>query len=110
MAMLVLVVPPFVAWLPRLVGARWPHLLNVPNREYWLALERRAGTLAGVVARTELLAGVLVAMFCFVHWLVLRANAAASPRLDEALFLYGIGAFIAFLIGWIVAFYARFRR
>jgi hypothetical protein len=110
MYVFVTVVPMFVALLPKLVGRRWPHLLNIPNRDYWLAPERRPGTLAAVESRTTLLAGAMIVFVCYVHWLVVQANAAMPRRLDAAQFIVGLGVFAVFIISWIVAFYARFRR
>ena len=110
MGFLVGVVPLFVAFLPALIGARWPQLLNIPNRDYWLAPERRAQTLASVESRTMLLAAVMIAFMCFTHWLVLEANAAVPMRLAGIPLVIGVGAFLAFVIGWIVALRTRFRR
>ncbi len=110
MGFLVGVVPLFVAFLPTLIGRRWPQLLNIPNRDYWLAPERRADTLASVGSRTMLLAAVMIAFMCFTHWLVLEANAAVPMQLAGTPLLIGVGAFAIFVIGWIVALRTRFRR
>lgn len=103
-------VPLVVAFLPALIGRRWPQLLNIPNREYWLAPERRADTLASVESRTMLLAAVMIAFMCFTHWLVLEANAAVPMQLAGTPLVIGVGAFAIFVIGWIVALRTRFRR
>jgi hypothetical protein len=110
MAFLAVVVPLLVAGLPVWVARRWPMLLNIPNRDYWLAPERSAETLASLRARTALLAIAMIALIGFVHLLVLRANAGDEPELDQQMLLIGLGSFIAFMIGWIVALYRRFRR
>jgi hypothetical protein len=110
MGFLVSFVPLLVAFLPALIGSRWPQLLNIPNRDYWLAPERRAVALASVGSRTMLLAAVMIVFMCFSHWLVLEANAAAPMKLAETPLFIGVVAFAAFVIGWIVALRARFRR
>lgn len=110
MVWLVSAVPLLVAFLPQFIGARWPQLLNIPNREYWLAAERRPDTLASVAARTLLLAAVMILFLCFTHWLVVEANASPARRLSGAPLLAALGAFVAFMIGWIAAFRRRFRR
>jgi hypothetical protein len=103
-------VPLLVAFLPQVIGTRWPRLLNIPNRDYWIAAERRADTLASVASRTTLLAAVMILFLCFTHWLLLEANATPARRLAGGPFLAALAAFVAFMIGWIVAFRARFRR
>ncbi len=110
MGFLVGVVPLFVAFLPALIGARWPHLLNIPNRDYWLEPERHPQTLASVGSRTRLLAAVMIVFMCFTHWLVLEANAAVPMKLAGTPLVIGVGVFLAFVIGWIVALRTRFRR
>jgi hypothetical protein len=110
MVWLVSAVPLLVAFLPPFIGTRWPRLLNVPHRGHWIEPERRAGTLAAVAARTTLLAAVMIVFLCYMHWLVVEANAAPASRLAEGPFLAGLGAFVAFTIGWVAAFRARFRR
>lgn len=110
MAFLVIVVPLLVAGLPVWVSRRWPMLLNIPNREYWLAPERSADTLASLRARTAFLAIAMILLISFVHLLVMRANAGDEPELDQQLLLIGLGAFLTLMIGWIVSLYRRFRR
>jgi len=85
-------------------------LLNIPNREYWLAPERSADTLASLRARTAFLAIAMILLISFVHLLVMRANAGDEPELDQQLLLIGLGAFLTLMIGWIVSLYRRFRR
>jgi hypothetical protein len=92
-----------------LIGRRWPQLLNIPNRDHWIAPERRTDTLAAIESRMQLLAAAMIAFICFVHWLVMRANAINPPRLDESLFFVGLGSFAVFIIGWIIAFRRRFH-
>lgn len=110
MAFLVIVVPLLVAGLPIWVSRRWPMLLNIPNRDYWLAPERSADTLASLRARTAFLALAMILLISFVHLLVMRANAGDEPELDQRLLLIGLGTFIALVIGWIVSLFRRFRR
>lgn len=109
MTFMILFVPFMIAVLPRLIGARWPQLLNIPNRGYWLAPERRAATLVSVYSLTTLPAAATIGLMCFVHWLVMDAHKSASPQLDSRLLWAGLLLFVGFTIGWIVAFYVRFR-
>lgn len=84
--------------------------INLPNRDYWLAPERRAATVAYL--RTGLLwfGVLLLAFLCYVHWLVVLANGQQPPRLDNAWFIGGLVSFLAALLIWLKAFLGRFRR
>lgn len=110
MAFMIVFVPFMIAGLPRLIGRRWPRLLNIPNREHWIAPERLSEALGTVYRLTAWPAAVTIALMVYVHWLVMDAHAADPPRLDSRLLLVGIAAFVAFTIAWTVAFYVRFRR
>ncbi len=110
MGMLMILIPLMIAGLPAVLARRWPQLLNIPNREYWLVPERMESTIASLRVRTVLLAVATIGLQCFVHRLVLSANAADSPELDQRTLLIGLGAFAAFMIAWLVALYVRFRR
>lgn len=109
MVVLVVVVPLLVAGLPVLFARRWPTLLNIPNREHWLAPERIDATLASLQARTALLACATILLMCFVHLLVLSANAGERPELDQGSLLGGIGIFAVFMLAWIVSLWRRFK-
>lgn len=92
--------------------ARWlpSRLVNLPDRDHWLAPERRAETLAAVELRMTVFACALAVFLAWVHWLVVEANAARPPRLDEESFIAALVVFVAFSLGWSAAFYLRFRR
>jgi len=87
-------------------GAR----INLPNRDYWLAPERRDATiqyLRNWMARFAMLLALLV---CFVHWLVVRANAMpASPHLSNSAFYGALVVFGTLMVLWIRGLFVRFR-
>src|SRR5215831_2373067 len=87
-----------------------PRFINLPHRAYWLAPERLAETLAFLQAQSTYLAALLAVFLCFVHWLVVRANAVQPPRLPGPLFVTGLVLFLLALAVWIGAFLVHFRR
>ncbi len=93
-------------WLIGTPGAR----INVPNRDYWLAPERRTESVArlrGVMLRIGyLLTGILV----YVHWLVVEANAVTPPRLDNTWFLAGLAVFLLGTLGSVLGLVLHFAR
>jgi hypothetical protein len=105
------VVVPFVlvallAWLPH----AFPRAVNLPNRAYWLAEERRDATLASLSAFAWTFGALLVLLIAGLHWAVVEANASRPPVLAESAvdaLLAGFGLSIGV---WILAWYLRFRR
>jgi uncharacterized membrane protein len=110
MAMLVLLIPLLIVGLPAFLARRWPRLLNIPHREYWLAPERIDATLSTLRKWTAVVAVATIGLQCFVHRLVLSANAADDPELDQRALLIGLGVFAAFMLASIVVLHRRFRR
>jgi hypothetical protein len=101
-----LVVAGIVGWIPRL----FPKLVNVPNRDYWLAPERRAATLESLALSGIALGALLSTFMGGVHWLILKANAVVPPRLPANAFWTLMVAFLVLLTVWIGALWTRFRN
>jgi hypothetical protein len=106
----------FVLGLPALVvTALWHAMgspgarINLPNRDYWLAPERRDETVSWLRGHMVGFGYVLVLFLCYVHWLVVRANALQPPRLASSWMSVGLVAFVAFTLGWIRRLMRRFR-
>lgn len=107
----------FVVLLPWLVNFALERILaspsariNLPNREHWLSDAQRSQTI-GFLLRHMRYFGLLLAVFlCGVHWLVVSANAAVPPALDNTRFSVFLGAYLLALVAWIIALRRRFRR
>jgi len=83
--------------------------INLPNRDYWLAPERRAETLSHLRAQLARFSAVLLAFLCYVHWLVVRANGIRPPRLSPPWINAGLVGFALFAIVWTRMLLRRFR-
>ncbi|MBS0291929.1 MAG: DUF1648 domain-containing protein [Proteobacteria bacterium] len=93
-------------WLARLPDV----FINLPNKSYWLAPERRAQTLAALATHLERFSWALALFLCYLHWLIVRGQAHPVPHLAQGLFLIGLLAFLGFVAVWLVLLYRRFRR
>ncbi|MDA8140963.1 MAG: hypothetical protein M0036_20130 [Desulfobacteraceae bacterium] len=84
--------------------------INVPNRDYWLAPERRAETVSHL--RTSLLwFGVLLLSFlCYAHWQVVLANGRQPAKLANSWFIGGLVVFLALMLLWLKALLGHFRQ
>jgi uncharacterized membrane protein len=92
---------------PLLVERLPPSLINLPNKEYWLAPERRAETLATFGKWMEWFGSGLIGFFTYVYELVFDAN-IEHRGLSEGPFLIGLVLFMGFALGWSIAFLRRF--
>jgi serine/threonine-protein kinase len=75
--------------------------INLPNRDYWLAPERRKETF-GFFSRQFV--WLSCAMICFVsamHFLVVHANGVPAPRLPGSWVFAAVVCFILAVLVWI---------
>ena len=110
MLALVVAVPGLVAASALLVRVLPPQLVNLPNKRYWLSPERRAESLEALASLSRRFAAALAVFLCFVHWLVVRANAVQPPKLQETWLFGGLAVFGAATLLWIFSLYRRFGR
>jgi hypothetical protein len=110
-ALFVCVAPALAIVFPVTLALRNPSArINLPNGDYWLAPERRAETVAFIRTQMMRFGTALLVFFCYVHWLVVKANESSPPRLAGASFVSAVAVFLGFLLVWIAIHYTRFRR
>ena len=107
-----IVLPVIVTALVGLLPRAWPGLafVNLPNRDYWFAAERRDASLAHLGRHACWLGCLMVLMADGVHALVLRAHDTNPPQLPTLPFLALLTAFLLAVGAWIVVLYRRFHR
>lgn len=96
-----------ISWLIRRMAGRG---INVPNRDYWLAPERRETTVAHVAHSLE---GYGLATYGFLLWthqLTISANLSVPPSMPAAPFWAGLGAFMLFSLVWTIRLITRFSN
>lgn len=106
----VIVVPSLLAASSLVVRLLPPQFVNLPNKRYWLAPERRAASLDALAGLGTRFATALAVFLGYVHGLVVRAHAVQPPRLSESWFFAGLTLFaVATLVG-LVSLFRRFGR
>ncbi|MEO8925173.1 MAG: hypothetical protein ABI330_20500 [Caldimonas sp.] len=110
MLAVVLLVPALLYSLGWLASRLPVQFVNLPNRQYWLAPERRAATLVRLERFGVWAAYATLGLLCVLHWLVVQANAQRPPHLEQSPFV-GLMAvyFLALFVG-MVAVLGRFFR
>jgi uncharacterized membrane protein len=107
----VIVVATIVSFaVPRLITAMPASAINLPNKEFWLSPERREETFLFLRAQMAWFGCALLAFLLFVMELVFRANLLTPPRLNNAVFVPALLAFVAFSVMWTIRLVLRFSR
>ena len=81
--------------VPRIIAAMPVALINLPHKEFWLAPERRDGTLAYIRRWSAWFGCALLAFLLFVMELAFRANLHTPPQFNNAAFVPALLAFVA---------------
>ena len=104
--LLVVVIFAFVGLLFRAVPT---HLVNLPNRDYWLAPERRASTIEFMTHQMEWFGVGTMILLVSVLWLAMEANLTPDPTLDPSTMWWLLGAYFVFSALWLIHFVGKFR-
>jgi Domain of unknown function (DUF1648) len=110
MLVLVLAVPPLIFFAGRLASRLPMQFVNLPNKQYWLAPERRAATLASLGNFGAWVAYATLGVLCFTHWFVVHANLEHPPRLEQAPFIAVLAVFFLTLFAGMLVVLRRFFR
>ena len=84
-------------------------LINLPNKDYWLASERRASSFAFLQAQMTWFGVATAALLLAMMQLVFQANLSPVTRLGNTAWLYLI-LYLAYTAVWTVGLIRRFGR
>jgi uncharacterized membrane protein len=85
-------------------------LINMPNKDYWLAPERRERTFERMGGFVEGLAAMALFLLDAQLYLALQAASAPAPALSVGPLWGTIALFVAGSVAWFVAVNRGFRR
>jgi uncharacterized membrane protein len=97
------------AWLPRWSGARGRTRMNVPNRDYWLAPQRREQTMEFFCRQMMLLGIVHLLLAVFTLQLAILANLQQEPRLHGSM-PWALGCYFLLVSLWVIHLVLHFCR
>jgi uncharacterized membrane protein len=83
---------------------------NLPNRDYWLAPERRTQTIAAISRQLIWMGCLMVVFLAGVYWLTIEANRLTPPHLPMNLFWPLVLGFLAATGVWTTLFLLRFKK
>lgn len=90
--------------------SRFPNSLNIPNRGYWMAPERRAFTLRWIQQKMQALGVFMLVFVGLMMQATFQANLVSPAHLDMGKFMTGLGVWVALVLLWSFTFVGRFRR
>ena len=94
--------------IPSLLRATPVSLINLPNKNYWLAPERREATLDRLASYFDVFASTTVLLLIVVFELASLASRGGS--LDSNYFLPALVSYLVFSAGWTVALMRTFAN
>ncbi|HEY1015398.1 MAG TPA: DUF1648 domain-containing protein [Herpetosiphonaceae bacterium] len=97
------------AGLPPLFGRMPDWMINLPNKDYWLAPERRAQTMALFASQMRWFGVATLAELILVFQLVISANLPGSAGFPVGLAGLAFVAFLAFVFVWTVRMLLAWR-
>ncbi len=102
--------PVFILALAAVITRLGGKGLNIPHRDYWLAPERRAQTLAAMQRMLVWFSCLLVGFFTLIHHSILLANAQTPVRLSSDNLWMVLAPFVTAIGTWAVMFIRPFMR
>jgi uncharacterized membrane protein len=110
MVALIAALPVLIVYLPNRLIMGASDKINLPNRDYWLAPERRQETIEYMCRVSFRFGYLLVGFLAYVHWLVVRANSVVPPDLSSGWLVGGLVMFVAATCATVLAIFRRFGR
>ncbi len=83
-------------------------MINIPNREYWLAADRREQTFSMIAGTMQRMGAVTLVFMVFMMHLTFAANLGAPIELGPGVWI-GLTLYFAALVCFIVRMYRDFR-
>ncbi len=105
-----LVYPVLIAFLIGFLPRVKPEWVNLPNRDYWLAPERREESLKFLSAQGYWFGCLLLLLVVGVHCAILAANRSHPPELPLSIFVPVLAGFLVGFSVWLVVLFRRFRK
>lgn len=87
-----------------------PNSINIPNREYWLAPERKPETIRFLTRHMAWLGTLFAGFIAYVHWLLMQANSVQPAQLSNKHLFLGMAVLLALIALWASFLSVRFMR
>lgn len=96
--------------IPFIISKAPPSLINLPNKDFWLAPVRRDHTIAVLRMQMAWFACALLTFLIVVNQLVFNANQSVPRHLNGPQFTIALIAFLGFTAVWIIRLIGYFSK
>jgi uncharacterized membrane protein len=96
--------------VPAIIAAAPPSLVNLPNKDFWLAPVRRDHTLSVFRIQMAWFACALLTFLIVVNQLVYNANESVPRHLNGPQFTMALIAFLGFVAIWTIRLVSYFSK
>src|SRR5580704_235844 len=96
--------------VPAIIAAAPPSMMNLPNKEFWLAPVRRDHTLSVFRIQMAWFACALLTFLIVVNQLVFNANQTVPRHLNGPQFTMALVAFLGFTALWTIRLISYFSK
>ena len=96
--------------IPRIIASVPPRLINLPNKQYWLAPEHLAETMAFLNAYFAWFGCAVFLIMILTFDNAIQSNLHPNHRPDVSRMWYILAGFLTFLVVWIIRMFTRFGR
>lgn len=96
--------------IPFIISKAPPSLINLPNKEFWLAPVRRDHTISVMRMQMAWFACALLTFLIVVNQLVYNANQSAPRHLNGPQFTMALIAFLSFVAIWTIRLVTYFSK
>jgi hypothetical protein len=94
--------------VPLLVASVPDALINLPNKSYWLAPERREETMRFFRAHVSWFGCGLLFLLLYALSQAINANLPGAHHFDDSGMRYALGGFLFFAFAWLFIFVRHF--
>jgi uncharacterized membrane protein len=84
--------------------------INIPNKNYWLAPERKQETIEFLNGHMAWFGSIFAVFLSYVHWLLIKANSVQPAQLSINHLFLGIGALLVSIFLWGTLLSVKFMR
>ncbi|HXG65862.1 MAG TPA: hypothetical protein VNO70_12215, partial [Blastocatellia bacterium] len=100
----------FFGFFPSLLRRMPESLLNLPNKDYWLAAERREQTFSFLGEQMRWFGAATLMLTLLIIQLVINANLAPTQYLSARTAWLLLAAYLIYVGLWLIRFWMRFRK